>query len=122
MEQREIMSRITELEQQIATLPVESISTKRIDGREYYYRRCTEGKKRRKKFLPAHEVASLREQIKRRKTLEAEEAELKKMRGLIPAVKPAAVPKHDFITHVRTGGSLRSFAASGLKFKKRECF
>lgn len=119
MEQCEIISRIAELEQQIAAMPVGSISIKRIDGREYYYRRWTEGKKRREKYLPSNEVDALQEQIEQRRSLEAE---LKKLRGMIPAVKPTAVPKHDFVTNVRTGDSLRAFTAPILKFKKRECY
>lgn len=119
MEQSEIISRIAELEQQIAALPVGSISTKRIDGREYYYRRWTEDKKRREKYLPTQEVDALQEQIEQQRSLEVE---LKKLRGMIPTVKPTAVPKHDFVTNVRTGDSLRSFAAPVLKFKKRKCY
>lgn len=119
MEQNEIISQIAELERQIAVLPVGSITVKKINGKEYYYHRWTEDKKRREKYLPADEVVALREQIKRRKALEAER---KKLRKQAPAVKSAAAPRHEFVTTVRTGNALRAFAAPVQNYKKRECF
>lgn len=119
MEQKELLSRITELERQIAALPVGSISTKKVNGKVYCYHRWTENKKRREKYLPAGEVDVLREQIEQRKALEAQ---LKELRGKVSAIKPTATQKHEFAASVRVGESLRSFAAPVCKYKKRECF
>lgn len=119
MERKEITSRIAELERRISALPVGSISTKKVNGKVYYYHRWTENKKRREKYLSANEMDALREQIERRKALETE---LKELRGKAPAMKPAAAQKHEFVTNVRASESLRSFAAPVREYKKRECF
>ncbi len=43
----------SKLEQQIANLPAGSITKKTIKGKEYFYHRWTENKKRREKYIPA---------------------------------------------------------------------
>lgn len=119
MEQKQRIARIHELDQQIAALPVGSISTKKINGRDYYYHRWTENKKRIEKYLPFDEVDILQKQIQQRKTLEAER---KKLLQHVPGQNFAVSSNHEFATTIRTGQALRSFSSPVRDFKKRECF
>lgn len=119
MEEKKRFARIRELEEQIAGLPVGSISKKRVNGREYSYHRWTENKKRVEKYIPADEADELRTQIEQRKALEAE---LKMLRKKVPKLKNSAEPLHEFTTNVRTGQSLRAFSDPVRKLKKRECY
>ena len=119
MEQEERFARMNALEKQLAVLPKGSISRKKIRGKDYYYHRWTENKKRVEKYLPAEEVDTLRKQIERRKALEAE---LKELRRKGPKERAAVELKHDFAASVRVGGSLRAYSASVRGYKKRECY
>lgn len=114
----DILTRIEELEEQIAALPAGSISSKKVNGKTYYYHRIHEAGTRKEQYVSEQEVAALRKQIERRKTLEAERKELKK---LAPKQKSSGKP-HDYITHVRMGDSLRSFSNPVRKYKKRSCY
>ena len=119
MEQKERIARVKELEQEIAALPVGSVSRKKINGKIYYYRRWTENGKRVEKYVSADEVEGLREQIQKRKALESE---LKGLQQKLPKQPLSTAPEHDFLTSVRTGISLRTFSSSVKSCKKRECF
>ena len=72
MELFEMQERAADLEQQIANLPAGSITKKTVNGKEYFYHRWTENKKRREKYIPADELEDFRAQIERRKELEQE--------------------------------------------------
>lgn len=63
----ELQAKIADLEQQITELPAGSVTKKTINGNVYFYRRWTENKKRREKYIPAEEVDSFRKQIERQK-------------------------------------------------------
>lgn len=117
MEQSELQIHMSELAQKIAMLPPGSIVKKTVTGREYYYHRWTENKKRHEKYIPAEALDSFRAQIEQRKELEQELKALKKM-------LPKAAPTHvaAFTTNVRIGADLRTFSASVKRYKKRECF
>ena len=117
MEQSELQVHMNELAQKIAMLPPGSIVKKTVTGREYYYHRWTENKKRHEKYIPAEVLDSFRAQIEQRKELEQELKALKKM-------LPKAAPTHvaAFTTNVRIGAALRTFSASVKRYKKRECF
>ena len=117
MEQSELQIHMSELAQKIAMLPPGSIVKKTVTGREYYYHRWTENKKRHEKYIPAEVLDSFRAQIEQRKELEQELKALKKM-------LPKAAPTHvaAFTTNVRIGAALRTFSASVKRYKKRECF
>ena len=117
MELSEMQARAAELEQQIATLPAGSVTKKTVNGKEYFYHRWTENKKRREKYIPADELENFRAQIERRKALEQE---LKALNKQLPKAKSANLSA--FITNVRTGEALRSFAASVRGYRRRECF
>ena len=117
MELSEIQAQAMKLEQQISKLPAGSVTKKIVNGKEYFYHRWTENKKRREKYIPADELENFRAQIKQRKKLEQELKELKKR---LP--KEKAVDTSVFTTNVRTGNQLRSFSASVRGYRKRECF
>ena len=78
MELSEMQARVAELEQQIFALPTGSITKKTVNGKEYFYHRWTENKKRREKYIPVDELVDFRAQIERRKELEQELKALKK--------------------------------------------
>lgn len=119
MEQDKILTRIAELEHQIAELPAGSVTKKTVNGKEYYYHRWTEEKKRREKYIPAEELDWFRKQIEQRKTLEKE---LKTMKKQLPKAVVPAASSPVFATTVRTGAALRAFSAPVRNYKKRECF
>ena len=78
MDLSEMQTRVAELEQQISALPAGSVTKKTVNGKEYFYHRWTENKKRREKYIPADELENFRAQIERRKALEQELKALKK--------------------------------------------
>ena len=107
MELSDMQARVTELEQQISALPAGSVTKKTVSGKDYFYHRWMENKKRREKYIPADELESFRAQIEQRKELEQELKALKKQLPKAKSANPSA-----FTTNVRTGEALRSFAAS----------
>lgn len=114
--ERNVLERIAEIERNISSLPNGSISKKKIGGRDYYYHRVNIDGKRKEQYISADEVETLREKIERRKALEAELKQLKKL---------APVPKttqHNFITNVQTGQSLYAYASPVSNYKKRQCY
>ena len=116
----EILLKIAELEDQIANLPIGSLSTKTVNGNLYYYHRWYENRKRKEQYILADEVPALQEQIEQRKALEAE---LKMLRKKAPRKKKIVQPEaHNFVTNVRIGESLRTFSASVRNYQKRECY
>ena len=117
MEVFEMQARAAELERQISMLPAGAITKKMVKGREYFYHRWTEDKKRREKYIPAEELEDFRARIEQRKALEQE---LKALQKKLP--KPKPVDTSAFTTNVRIGETLRSFAAPTRNYRKRECF
>ena len=112
-----ILDQIATLEEEIAKLPIGSITTKRVNGHVYHYHRWSENGERSEKYLSADEVAPLKEQIDRRKALEAELRLVKKK-----APKKKTTKQQTFITNVRIGDSLRTYSRSVNKLKKRRCY
>ena len=119
MEQYNILTRIAELEHQIAELPAGSVTKKTVNGKDYYYHRWTEEKKRREKYIPAEELDWFRKQIEQRKALEKE---LKTLKKQLPNAAVPAASAQVFATTVRTGAALRAFSAPIRNYKKRACF
>lgn len=70
MDLSEMQTRAAELELQISALPAGSVTKKTVNGKEYFYHRWTENKKRREKYISADELENFRAQIERRKELE----------------------------------------------------
>lgn len=119
MELDKTLTRIAKLEHQIAELPAGSVTKKTVNGKEYYYHRWTEEKKRREKYIPAEELDWFRKQIEQRKTLEKE---LKTLKKQLPNAAVPAASAQVFATTVRTGAALRAFSAPIRNYKKRACF
>ena len=117
MELSEMQARAAELEQLIADLPAGSITKKTVNGKEYFYHRWTEDKKRREKYIPADELEDFRAQIEQRKALERE---LKALKKQLP--KGKSVDTSAFTTNARTGEALHSFASPVRAYRKREYF
>ena len=117
MELSEIQNRVAELEQQISNLPAGSITKKTVNGKEYFYHRWTEDKKRKEKYIPVDELENFHAQIEQRKKLDQD---LKALKKQLP--KTRSMDASMFITTVRTGETLRSFAKSVRGYRRRECF
>lgn len=121
MEQNEILQRIEELEREISALPPGNVSTKTVKGKEYYYHRYTINGKRNEDYIDFEKVEELRNQIEKRKELEAE---LKVLKRSLASSKPAKKKKdsHEFLTYVRIDDQLKSYASHVKSYKKRECY
>ena len=121
MEQNEISQRIEELEREISALPPGNVSTKTVKGKEYYYHRYTINGKRNEDYIDFEKVEELRNQIEKRKELEAE---LKVLKRSLASSKPAKKKKdsHEFLTYVRIDDQLKSYASHVKSYKKRECY
>lgn len=121
MEQNKILQRIEELEREISALPPGNVSTKTVKGKEYYYHRYTINGKRNEDYIDFEKVEELRNQIEKRKELEAE---LKVLKRSLPSSKPAKKKKdsHEFLTYVRIDDQLKSYASHVKSYKKRECY
>ncbi len=117
MELSEIQNRVAELEQQISNLPAGSITKKTVNGKEYFYHRWTEDKKRKEKYIPVDELGNFHAQIEQRKKLDQD---LKALKKQLP--KTRSMDASMFTTNVRTGETLRSFAKSVRGYRRRECF
>ena len=117
MELSEIQNRVAELEQQISNLPAGSITKKTVNGKEYFYHRWTEDKKRKEKYIPVDELENFHAQIEQRKKLDQD---LKALKKQLPKTK--SMDASMFTTNVRTGETLRSFAKSVRGYRRRECF
>ena len=117
MELSKIQNRIAELEQQISNLPAGSITKKTVNGKEYFYHRWTEDKKRKEKYIPVDELENFHAQIEQRKKLDQD---LKALKKQLP--KTRSMDASMFTTNVRTGETLRSFAKSVRGYRRRECF
>ena len=121
MGQENLMNQITELEREVALLPEGSIATKKIKEKEYYYHRITINGKRVENYVDFEAVPELKAQIEKRKTLEKQLKELKRL--VIPEkeLKDASEKQLEFKTTVRIGKMLKSQIALTKKYKKREC-
>ena len=117
MELSEIQNRVAELEQQISNLPAGSITKKTVNGKVYFYHRLTDDKKRKEKYIPVDELENFHAQIEQRKKLDQD---LKALKKQLP--KTRSMDASMFITNVRTGETLRSFAKSVRGYRRRECF
>ena len=78
MADHSIQEKIAALEEQIALLPKGSVGQKTVNGKEYFYQRWTDNKKRKEKYIPTDEIEALKYDIEKRKALEKELKELRK--------------------------------------------
>ena len=72
----DINTQISELENQIAILPVGYISKKMINGKERYYQQWTENGKVKSKYIKNEELVDFQKKIELRKTLQSKLSEL----------------------------------------------
>ena len=121
MDNFEVINRIEELEREISILPQGSIAIKKIRGKDYHYHRINRNNKRTETYLDFNDVEALKEQIEKRKILEAELKELKRQ---LPKPKTIRSHKagHKFSTYVRMGETLKTFALQVKKYHKRDLY
>ena len=117
MDLSEMQTRAAELEQQISALPAGSITKKTVNGKEYFYHRWTENKSGGRSIFPLTNWRIFAPKSSGGRRLEQELKALKKQLPKAKSANPSA-----FITNVRTGEALRSFAASVRGYRRRECF
>lgn len=118
MELSDMQARVTELEQQISALPAGSVTKKTVSGKDYFYHRWTENKKRREKYIPADELESFRALIERRKELEQELKALKSScprRNLrtLPRLPPMSAPARRCVPLRHLFAAIAGASASG---------
>ncbi|MBP3359274.1 MAG: AAA family ATPase [Clostridia bacterium] len=118
MADNDIMQRIIDLEREIAVLPSGSVSKKTIKDKVYYYHRMTRDGKVKETYVSFDDVDELKAQIKKRRALEKE---LKELKRLEPAPKKKSI-FHDFNTYIRIGEQLKKYASPVKNYKKRECY
>lgn len=116
MDERTVQEKIRELERQISALPIGYISKKTIHGKTRYYHQWMENGKQRGKYLREGEMEPLKEQIERRKALQAE---LRSLQAAMPKQPPM---KLDFETSVITGKGLSALAQGVESWGRRDCF
>lgn len=115
----DINIQISDLESQIASLPVGYISKKMINGNERYYQQWTENGKIKSKYIKNEEVEEFQKKIEFRKSLQSKLSELKSSAAFIetPSIKDAK-----FNLRIMYGKDLKDFASQTKKFHKRDCF
>lgn len=115
----DINIQISDLESQIASLPVGYISKKMINGKERYYQQWTENGKIKSKYIKNEEVEEFQKKIEFRKSLQAKLSELKSSAAFIetPSIKDAK-----FNLRIMYGKDLKDFASQTKNFHKRDCF
>ena len=122
MDNKNLLDKIAELENQIAILPVGSIAQKKnANGKIYYYHRYNENGKRTEKYIDFDSVDTMREQIAERKALEAKLKVLKKKVG-VSVKKPQKKESLSFHTSVHIGEDLKDFVDGAKRYRKRECY
>ncbi|MBQ7900406.1 MAG: AAA family ATPase, partial [Clostridia bacterium] len=102
----------------MAALPSGSVSKKTIKDKVYYYHRMTRDGKVKETYVSFDDVDELKTQIKKRRALEKE---LKELKRLEPTSKKKSI-LHDFNTYIRIGEQLKKYASPVKNYKKRECY
>ena len=118
MANNDISERIINLEKEISVLPQGSVSKKTIKNKIYYYHRVNRNGKTKETYISSDSVEELKSQIKKRRVLEKELKELKK---LIPATSNKS-SSHEFNTYIRIGEQLKNYTSPVKSYKKRECY
>ena len=115
-DQMDIVKRILELENEIALLPQGSINIKKIKGKEQPYLQWTENGKSKSKYIKKHEREQILAGVERRKQLQDELRELKRIK-----VNPTPIPIK-FETSVVIGNRLLAMTQGVRNWKERDCF
>lgn len=112
----DINKRMMELENEIAILPQGTINIKKINGKEQPYLQWTENGKSKSKYIKKDEREHILAGVERRKQLQDELSELKKLSiKATPAVK-------NFETTVVTGNRLLAMTKGVRNWRERDCF
>lgn len=112
----DINKRIMELENEIAILPQGSINIKKINGKEQPYLQWTENGKSKSKYIKKNEREEIFASVERRKQLQEELREIKKLK-----VVDTPVPTK-FETSVVIGNRLLAMTKGVRNWKERDCF
>ena len=112
----DINKRIIELENEIAILPQGSINIKKIKGKEQPYLQWTENGKSKSKYIKKDEREEIFAGVERRKQLQEELRELKKLE-VIDTPAPTK-----FETSVVIGNRLIAMTKGVRNWKERDCF
>ncbi len=112
----DVNKRITELENEIAVLPQGSINIKKINGKEQPYLQWTENGKSKSKYMKKDEREQIFAGVERRKQLQDELRELKRLE----VADTPVVTK--FETSVITGNRLLAMTRGIRNLKERDCF
>lgn len=112
----DINKRIMELENEIAILPQGSINIKKINGKEQPYLQWTENGKSKSKYIKKNEREEIFASVERRKQLQEELREIKKLE-----VVDTPVPTR-FETSVVIGNRLLAMTKGVRNLKERDCF
>ena len=112
----DINKRIIELENEIATLPQGSINIKKINGKEQPYLQWTENGKSKSKYIKKDEREKIFVGVERRKQLQEELRELKKI-DIVGTPKPTK-----FETSVVIGERLIAMTKGVRNWQERDCF
>lgn len=112
----DIYKRIMELENEIAILPQGSINIKKINGKEQPYLQWTENGKSKSKYIKKDEREQILAGVERRKQLQDELRELKKLE-----VVDTPIPTR-FETSVVIGNRLLAMTKGVRNWKERDCF
>lgn len=112
----DINKRIMELENKIAILPQGSINIKKINGKEQPYLQWTENGKSKSKYIKKDEREQILAGVERRKQLQDELRELKKLE-----VVDTPIPTK-FETSVVIGNRLLAMTKGIRNWKERDCF
>ena len=143
---KDLLLRISEIEEELALLPAGSIGKKTVNGKIYYYHRFYENGKRKEKYIPQDRLADMKIAVEKRKALEEELKELNARKARFSADTPSSsvpaqaaawsyngipltfestrVSEEVFRYHsnVIKGDALRFFANQSSGFGRRECF
>ena len=111
-----INKRIVELENEIAILPQGSINIKKIKGKEQPYLQWTENGKSKSKYIKKDEREQILAGVERRKQLQDELRELKKLEVVDTPVATK------FETSVVIGNRLLAMTKGVRNWKERDCF
>lgn len=116
MQNQNPLQQIESLKQQIAQLPIGSISKKKINGKIRFYHQWTENGKIKSKYLRNGEMEPLQEQIMKRRELQKE---LKILQEKLPKQTRKELT---FETNITTGKALLALAWGVEGWEKRDCF
>ena len=117
------MADISELEKQIAKLPLGYVIEKIINGKKYYYQQWKENGKTKNRCISEDEANLFKPQIEERKKLQKE---LKALKKTLPAPVPEKPEKNaeepEFKLAALFGEALLKMAQTVSQYERRDCF